>query len=215
MAAFHPRFLPVVSRLFQQNSYIAWLEGRNDCIVIDPGLEPGKIVTQIEQHGLTPAAILLTHGHCDHIAGNAVMKDRWPTCPIVIGAGEVDKLSDPAKNLSGRFGVPLTSPAADRTVVESETVEYAGFSLEVREIPGHSSGHIVFVWHAGHPPVVFGGDVQFAGGIGRTDFPDGDIEQLAQGIREKLYTLPPETIVLSGHGPETTIGAEKARSLVG
>ncbi len=177
MPAHHPQILTVVSRPFQQNTYVAWLEGRTDCIVIDPGLEPDLIIAEIENHGLMPAAFLITHGHSDHIAGNGAMKNRWPNCPIVIGTNEVDKLSEPTKNLSAQDGVPLRSPPADRLVNEGDTIEYAGFSLEVREIPGHSSGHIVYIWNMGQPPIVFGGDVLFAGSIGRTDFPDGTLEQ--------------------------------------
>jgi hydroxyacylglutathione hydrolase len=209
MPAHHPQIITVTSRLFQQNCYVAWLEGRSDCIVIDPGLEPARIIQAIQEHGLTPAAILNTHGHSDHIAGNGAMKERWPNCPLVIGSNEVEKLSDPEKNLSARFGMPIVSPPADRLVLEGETVDYAGFTFEVREIPGHSSGHVVFIWHTGQPPLVFGGDVLFAGSIGRTDFPDGSFEQLADGIHKKLFTLPEDAVVLSGHGPTTTIGEEK------
>jgi hydroxyacylglutathione hydrolase len=199
----------IVSRRFGQNSFVAWLEGRADCIVIDPGFEPDKIIAEIERHNLAPATMLITHGHSDHIGGNAVLKSRWPECPIVIGAEEAEKLTDPEKNLSARFGHPIVSPPADRLVFEGEFIEYAGFRLEVREIPGHSTGHVVFIWHDHQPPVVFGGDVLFAGSVGRTDFPDGSFEKLAEGIHKKLFTLPDETIVLSGHGQATTIGEEK------
>ena len=153
--------------------------------------------------------MLITHGHSDHIGGNAAMKKWWPECPIVIGAEEAEKLTDPEKNLSAQFGQPIVSPPADRLVIEGDFIEYAGFVLEVREIPGHSSGHVVYIWMTNDPLVVFGGDVLFAGSIGRTDFPDGDFEKLAEGIHKKLFTLPDKTIVLSGHGPATTIGKEK------
>src|SRR5262249_55956485 len=112
-------------------------------------------------------------------------------------------------NLSAGFGTPITSPPADCLVREDDTIEYAGFTLEVREVPGHSSGHVVYIWSGGEPWIVFGGDVLFAGSIGRTDFPDGDFEQLARGIRGKLYTLPDSSIVFPGHGPRTTIGGQK------
>ncbi len=205
----HPQIATIVSQPFQQNSYVAWLEGRTDCIVIDPGFDPESIIALIEKRGLTPAALLITHGHSDHIAGNAALKERWPECPIVIGINEADKLINPARNLSAKFGAALRSPPADRMVDEGDTIEYAGFKLEVREIPGHSSGHIVFVWREHDRPIVFGGDVLFAGSIGRTDFPDGDFDRLAAGIRDKLFTLPDATVVLSGHGPATTVGEEK------
>jgi hydroxyacylglutathione hydrolase len=204
-----PHILTIASRPFAQNTFVAWMDDRTDCIVVDPGLEPGKIIPAIEDRKLAPVAFLITHGHSDHIGGNAALKNRWPGCPIVIGAAEAEKLTDPQKNLSARFGIPITSPPADQLVKEGDMVDYAGLSLEVREIPGHSTGHIVFIWRKGNPPIVFGGDVLFAGSIGRTDFPDGSFEQLAAGIREKLFTLPDEAIVLSGHGPPTTIGDEK------
>ena len=199
----------IVSKKFGQNTFLAWFQGRSDCLVIDPGMEPEKIIERIEQHRLTPAVMLITHGHTDHIAGNEALKQKWPACPIVIGANEAEKLTDPKKNLSARFGQAIVSPPADREVFEGDTIEYAGFRLEVREIPGHSTGHVVFIVRDYDPPVVFGGDVLFAGSIGRTDFPDGSQEELVSGIRKKLFTLPDETVVLSGHGPATTIGEEK------
>jgi glyoxylase-like metal-dependent hydrolase (beta-lactamase superfamily II) len=199
----------IVSAPFEENTYIAQIDGRTDCLVIDTGLEPEKILAELDRRQLTPAAILITHGHSDHIAGNARLKQRWPSCPIVIGHGDAPKLTDPELNLSAAFGLPLVTPPADVLVREGEQYSAAGFDLAVREIPGHSSGHVVFIWRAGSPPLVFAGDVLFAGSVGRTDFPDGSSKQLVQGIHEKLFDLPEETIVLPGHGESTTIGAEQ------
>jgi hydroxyacylglutathione hydrolase len=204
------RYASIVSVPFEENTYVVHLEGRKDCLIVDPGFEPDKIFAYIEKHGLEPVAILNTHGHSDHIAGNEAMKQRWPAAPLVIGINETEKLSDPYQNLSGQFGLPMTSPAADTLLEEGETYSAAGMDFEIFEIPGHSSGHIVFVWRGGQPHVVLGGDVLFRGSIGRTDFPDGSFEKLRQGIHEKLFTLADDTLVLSGHGPETTIGDEKA-----
>ena len=127
----------------------------------------------------------------------------------MIGAADAGKLTDPWQNLSASFGVPLVSPAADVTVKDDDTYEAAGFELQVRAIPGHTAGHVVYLWEGVEPPMVFVGDVIFAGSIGRTDFPDGDPRQLVLGIRSKLFTLPDETILLPGHGPATTVGEEK------
>jgi glyoxylase-like metal-dependent hydrolase (beta-lactamase superfamily II) len=199
----------ILSHPFEENTYIAHLQGRADCIVVDPGLEPEKILEHLDRHGLVPAVILNTHGHSDHIAGNWALKERWPDVPLVIGRNDAPKLTDPELNLSAGYGFSLTSPLADRVVDEGDVCEEAGFRLAVLEIPGHSVGHVVFVDHDRSPAIVYGGDVLFAGSIGRTDFPDGDTGALIHGIRSKLFALPEETVVLPGHGPPTTIGREK------
>jgi glyoxylase-like metal-dependent hydrolase (beta-lactamase superfamily II) len=136
------------------------------------------------------------------------MKERWPDCPLAIGAKDAPKLTDAELNLSAAFGAEVLSPPADVLLHEGDVYEAAGMALEVRETPGHSIGHVVFIYR-GQPIHVFGGDVLFAGSVGRVDIPDGDFEALASGIRTKLYTLPDDTIVLPGHGPTTTIGREK------
>ncbi len=105
--------------------------------------------------------------------------------------------------------MPITSPAADKTVNEGEELLIAGMRFEVLEVPGHSPGHVVFVLR-GEPTRILGGDVLFRGGIGRDDFPRGDGRLLRKGIREKLFTLPDDAVVYPGHGPTTTIGHEKA-----
>lgn len=199
----------VVSLPFDENTYIAHFVGRNDCVVIDPGFEPQAIVDYLAEHALTPAAILCTHGHSDHIAGNTALKQRWPACPLVIGAGDAAKLTNPKLNLSAPFGFQLVSPPADRTLREGDRFATAGIELDVLEAPGHSVGHIVLVCKQVAPWRVFGGDVLFAGSVGRTDLPGGDFDTQRRAIHEKLFTLPDDTIVLPGHGRETTIGREK------
>lgn len=199
----------IVSLPFEENTFIAHWDGRDDALVFDPGLEPDKIFAYLDEMSLSPAAIVLTHGHGDHIGGNAALKQRWPDCPIVIGRGDVPKLSDPVLNLSANLGAHVVSPPADVIVDEGDVYRAAGFELHVLEIPGHSIGHVVYVCKDHSPQIVFGGDVLFSGSVGRTDFPDGDAETLFAGIREKLFTLPDDTIVLPGHGPSTTIGHEK------
>jgi glyoxylase-like metal-dependent hydrolase (beta-lactamase superfamily II) len=195
--------------MFDQNAYLITLPGRRDAVVVDPGLEPDAILDEFAALGVEPAAILNTHGHADHIAGNAAMKDRWPASPLIIGAGDAHKLTDPVANLSAGYGVPLVSPKEDRTVVEGDVLDLAGIRWTVRETPGHSRGHIVFIARELSPMIVVGGDVLFAGSVGRTDFPDGDAAELGASIRDKLFTLPDDAIVLTGHGPTTTTGREK------
>jgi hydroxyacylglutathione hydrolase len=199
----------IVSFPFEENSFIVRLPHRKDCLVVDPGLEPEKIIAFLDDSGIDPAAFLNTHGHSDHIAGNGALKQRWPTCPIVIGKIEAPKLTDPRLNLSAAFGLPLTSPPADVTVSDGDIYEAAGFRLKILHLPGHTTGHLGFQIEDCLPPVVFVGDVIFAGSVGRTDFPDGDFKQLARGIREKLFILPDDAALYSGHGSSTTVGREK------
>lgn len=199
----------VTCQIFHENCYICHREDAPDCLIIDPGLESQAVVDYVQQQDWRPAAILNTHGHVDHIAGNGLLKRTWPDAPIVIGRGDAEKLTDSLLNLSLPFGMEITSPPADRLLEEGDTFEAAGFHFEVLETPGHSSGHIVLIEKSPSPWIVFGGDVLFAGSVGRTDFPDGDMDQLLASIRDKLFPLPETTRILPGHGPETTIGEER------
>lgn len=197
----------IVSKPFAENTYIVWLPPSTEALVIDPGLQPDLILDFLRDRGLTARAILNTHGHSDHIAGNADLKSAFPEAPLLIGHGDEVMLQDAVANLSAPFGMSIISPPADRLLREGDVFEEAGIRLEVLEIPGHSPGHIVLLYR-GEPCLVFGGDVLFRGGVGRTDFPGGSTEQLFTGIREKLFTLPGDTVVYPGHGPATKVDHE-------
>ena len=199
----------VESQPFAQISYIAWRTARNDAVVIDPGFDTESILHYLKSKNLCAAAIIDTHGHADHIAGNQALKRAFPEAPLIIGRNEAHLLRDVDANLSAPFGLPIASPEADRLVDENEIVEVAGFQFEVREIPGHSPGSVVYICSQFDPVFVFGGDVLFSGSIGRTDLGGGDMALLLRGIKAKLFSLPDSAIIYPGHGPATTVGAEK------
>lgn len=175
--------------------------------VIDAGYEPAPLLRLIEESGLTPEALLLTHAHSDHIAGIRELLVRYPGTPIWIASQEEAWLADPELNLSAYLGVGVTAPPAGRLLAEGDTLTLGGTSWRVLHTPGHSPGGLTFV--CDEHSIAFVGDSLFAGSIGRTDFPGSSHELLVESIRTKLYTLPDETRVLPGHGPETTIGREK------
>lgn len=199
----------IESQPFGQNSYVVWAAGNDRALVVDPGFEPDLILDFLDSEGLHLAAILCTHGHVDHIAGNAAMKERSPEAPLIIGETDAAMLTDPVLNLSAAFGEPVVSPPADRTVRDGEKLTVAGLEVDVSEIPGHSAGHVVYAIRGTEPLLVLGGDVLFRGSIGRTDFPGGSFERLKAGIEAKLWPLPDDTRILPGHGPITTVGLEK------
>ena len=204
----------IVSEPFEENAYIIHLANHTECFVVDPGFEPEKVIGLLEKKGLKPLAVLVTHGHSDHIAGVGAIKRNWPDLWIGIGRDDSEKLSDPEKNLSlpfglPIFGLPITAPEADVLFDDGDRREIAGIPLSVRHVPGHSAGHVVYLIETDTKPILFTGDVIFQRSIGRSDFPDSDSLLLIESIQKQILTLPDETVIYSGHGPKTTVGAER------
>jgi len=193
--------------MWQTNGYVVHAGGA-DCWIVDAGFEPGAMIDAIVGQGLVPTQLLLTHGHIDHIAGIEAVRERWADLPILIHDAERSYLTDPANNLSGPFGMPLTAPEATGTLAAGQTLSISGFTFEIRHTPGHSPGGVTLYCERTGDAIV--GDTLFAGSIGRHDFPHSDGEALMRSIREQLLSLPDETKVHPGHGPATTIGRERA-----
>lgn len=203
----------------ETNCYLVWRESakRKSCAVIDPGGEAGRIRQAVERLALVPEVILLTHGHGDHLGAVAEIKETWPAAVLCAPAGESELLASPVRNLSLALGLPVRAPEADRLLRDGDEVKIggegaAGFTLKIIGVPGHSPDGLTGLAEreGDSPPLLFSGDTLFAGSIGRSDLPGGDASRLIRGIREQLLTLPPETRVLPGHGPETTVGRELA-----
>jgi len=193
---------------FQTNCYVVRESAQpGDCLIIDPGLSAEPLLEFLQQEQLRPVRILLTHGHCDHIAGIPLLRRHYNPLPICIGTADADALTDGGLNLSAMMGLPLVFDRADQTLAPGDVIEFATLRFEVLATPGHSPGGVSFYCRG--EKVVFTGDSLFAGSIGRHDFPGGNLKLLLQTIRRELFCLPDATRVYSGHGPETTIAAEK------
>jgi glyoxylase-like metal-dependent hydrolase (beta-lactamase superfamily II) len=189
---------------FMENSYLVVDDGAGECAIIDPGEEPHLITRQIAAAAVQPVAIWLTHAHIDHVLGVPELK-RVTGAPVYLHPAD-RLLYDHVAEQAAAFGMhadPLPPP--DRALEPGATLSVGGLTFQVRHTPGHSPGGISLVGHG----VVFTGDVLFQGSIGRTDLPGGDLDALIRGIERELLTLPDDTIVYSGHGPETTIGRER------
>ena len=193
----------VVVGSFAVNCYILAADTGSQAVIIDPGDELEKITRVLHRHTLTPGIVVNTHGHFDHIGC-----DNDLGVPVYIHAADAPMLGDSRKNYSAFFGVSSRVSAQIVMLSDRERIVHAGIELEVLHIPGHSPGGISLVLKKPESGIVFSGDSLFCQGIGRTDL-GGDEELLVRSIREKLLTLPDETVVYPGHGPATTIGDEK------
>lgn len=191
----------------ETNAYLVVDEGSRQTLLIDPGLESEGIYDVILEERLDLRAIVNTHGHFDHVCGNAFFKAKTGK-PVLIHRDDVTMMSQAAGQALA-FGFQVsTSPPPDRLLAEGDEVEIGESRFQVLHTPGHTPGGIC-LYEEG---VVFVGDTLFAGSIGRTDMPGGSYELLLNSIRSKLLSLPDETAVYPGHGPATTIGAERAHN---
>lgn len=181
--------------------------------VIDPGDEADHILSRIRANNLSPVMILHTHGHIDHAAATAELSGALgEDVPVCLHRAELPIYRSLPEH--GRlFGIEAVEPPEpDLWLEHGQMLSVGSLRLEVRHTPGHSPGSVSYVVHGGPDSRVIVGDVLFAGSIGRTDLTGGSFEVLERSIREQLYTLPDETRVMCGHGPETTIGRERTQN---
>lgn len=188
------------------NCYVVRGSG-SACWIVDAGFEPAPMLDYIEREGLEPRRLVLTHAHVDHIAGVAAVREQYPELEILIHEAERDFPGDAALNLSVALAQPVIAPEPTTTLGHGQTLELDELRFQIRHTSGHSPGGITL--YEPDQGVALVGDALFAGSIGRTDFPTSDHARLIASIREQLLTLPDPTRVLPGHGPETTIGAER------
>ena len=194
---------------FQQNCSIFWDEETKEGMVVDPGGDVPRIMAALQQTGAQVGKIVLTHGHLDHAGGAAGLRDALGGSIPIEGPDERDGfLLAGIAEQAAAYGFEAQNVTPDRWMAEGETLMLGLHRFEVLHCPGHTPGSLVFVNHAAK--FVIAGDVLFQGSIGRTDFPYGDHEALITVIKTKLLVLPDDYGFICGHGPGSTIGAEKA-----
>ncbi|ABG04089.1 beta-lactamase-like protein [Rubrobacter xylanophilus DSM 9941] len=192
---------------FQENCYILGDEASGSGALVDPGDEAVRIALAVEQTGLEIEKILLTHAHIDHVGAVASLVEEYG-CPVLAHRESeplLEQLPTQALMMGLRFG---KVPRLDGYIEDRERVEVGGLTLEALYTPGHAPGHLAFYLES--EGALLSGDALFAGSVGRTDLPGGDAGLLMRSIKERMLVLPDETVVHPGHGPQTTIGNERA-----
>lgn len=190
--------------------YLVW-DDCGECVIIDPGCygdnEFSRLVSFVEENGLTPVRILLTHGHFDHTFGLESCREKW-NVPVFIHHADIVQV-DKSVEMAGFCGLqfrPYTGTFTE--IVDGQTITCGKFKLKVIHTPGHTAGSVCYL--CAEENIVFTGDTLFQGSVGRTDLAGGDADELSLSLARKIAILPRETEVLSGHGYPTTIGTELA-----
>lgn len=194
------RIEKIIAGEMEANCYLVWEEKSSKALIVDPGAEAAEIKKRIKENNLDCLFIINTHGHIDHIGANNDFD-----IPIMIHENDEAFLYNSELNLSLFTGLPFTSRKAKRVLRDREEIEIDGMNFSIIHTPGHTPGSICLKF--GY--ILFTGDTLFAQGIGRADFPYASEEKLMKSIKEKLFTLEPDTKIYPGHGPVSTIGAEK------
>lgn len=207
------KLVPFIDGLFGENAYVVRVQGHDGVWVVDPSFPPqcDELCAYVEREGCHVEAVLLTHGHGDHIAGTDAVLGRWPEAALLVSREDARMLADANANLSAPFGFDVVVRARPTgTLDPGMELKLGPTTWQVLDTSGHSPGGRSF--YCSEAGIVITGDALFAGSIGRTDFPGSDADRLIRNIREQLLTLPEDTRVYSGHGPITTPGKERKRN---
>jgi glyoxylase-like metal-dependent hydrolase (beta-lactamase superfamily II) len=202
------KYKEIVVGALETNCYLVYCEETLQCAVVDPGAEPERIFLEIAEAELKPVVIINTHGHVDHIGANRDMKDHFGV-PLYIHAADSPMLGKIQQLELSLFLGAKDSPPADHLMSDGEEIKIGKSILRVLHTPGHSPGSVSLLGDG----FLLSGDTLFFEGVGRTDLPGGSQKQLEQSLREKVMTLPDETVILPGHGPLTSVGQERVNNL--
>ena len=194
---------------YEVNCSLYYDETGMEGVIIDPGADAGLIIDQVKNIGFKPQAVLLTHGHSDHIGAVREVIEEFQI-PLYASKDEKELLANPTANMSAFLGLEITSPPADFWLSDEDLISLGPVNLRVLHTPGHSPGGLCFLDETEN--MLFCGDTLFYGSIGRTDFPGCSHEQLIHSIKTKLMTLPDSITCIPGHGPMTTIGGERVNN---
>lgn len=201
------KYKEIVVGGLETNCYLVYCEETLQCAVVDPGAEPERIFLEIAEAELKPVVIINTHGHVDHIGANRDMKDHFGV-PLYIHAADSPMLGKIQQLELSLFLGAKDSPPADHLMSDAEEIKIGNSVLRVLHTPGHSPGSVSLLGDG----FLLSGDTLFLEGVGRTDLPGGSQKQLEQSLREKVMTLPDETVILPGHGPLTSVGQERVNN---
>jgi len=200
------------------NCYLVAVDEGQECVIIDPGMGAAPVVSSlVNKHKLTPVAVLATHGHFDHVTDAGTVANQYGI-PLWIHSGDRHLLANPQAGLGEDFAgwldvmLPdgVSTPARVETVDGHQTLDLAGLTITVIPAPGHTRGSVLYEIDDDGTPVVFTGDVVFAGSVGRTDMPGGDSGTMSSTLRGPVLSLPDAAHILPGHGPASVIAHERA-----
>ena len=196
----------LVLGLVRTNCYIVYSDDTKKAVIIDPAADSRRITEEVSLLGVTPEAILLTHGHFDHMLAAESLKNGYQI-PICVHKADAELVKHPDLNCSQQFLHMSYGISADEELEDGQELRFLDGAFTVLSTPGHTEGSCCY--YAKEDNILFSGDTLFQESVGRTDLPTGSAAKLVNSIREKLFVLPEDTLVLSGHGDQTTIGEEK------